>query len=612
MRKHTLEYMQEVAGLRDGKCLSSEYINLVSELQWECSEGHVFKQLPAKVIHRNSWCPVCNINVGEELCRTIFEHIFKEKFISCKPQWLLSSSGNFLEFDGYCQRLNMAFEYQGIQHYEEKKFFHRTKTAFQDLQLRDQEKRLLAKERGVQLIEIPYFKDGIKISEMTEHVVRILKKSGVQVPYFDNDICFGTAFSQKKWEELNEIIVSKGGKLLTDVYITDKTKMLVECDKNHQWLTFPYSLRSGRWCKKCAKQPVIDLVAKRFGALSVKAKFKGEKYKGRQLQWRCICDCGNEYIATGSLLHRGIETSCGCAVKPDLVTDVLGVEDLTGKRFGRLVVMKISRGNRGKKNYWECRCDCGEKKSIDGYALLNGSTKSCGCIYKEYHQDRMIQIEVGERYGQLTVVNFDKNASEYFWNCKCDCGEMTSVSSSDLKSGHTQSCGCLRNKRMLVNLEGQRFGTYTVIKKQIANSGWLIRCDCGQETDAESEDLGKRVCQFCKPDPKCDPIRGAWKRMKESSYNPSSFRYKSAGANGIGISEEWMEFSNFKRDMLPTYLKGLVLFRKDRKKDFSRDNCRWATRKELNSHSKNNVLVETLQGVLTVVEAAELVNKVVA
>ena len=57
--------------------------------------------------------------------------------------------------------------------------------------------------------------------------------------------------------------------------------------------------------------------------------------------------------------------------------------DLTGKRFGRLFVIKrIS--NKGKKwIHWLCRCDCGVVKSINGDALKNGGTKSCGCLKKD-------------------------------------------------------------------------------------------------------------------------------------------------------------------------------------------------------------------------------------
>lgn len=58
--------------------------------------------------------------------------------------------------------------------------------------------------------------------------------------------------------------------------------------------------------------------------------------------------------------------------------------DLIGVRFGRLVVTSLSdkKGNRGQRK-WECVCDCGNKKTLQGENLRSGSSKSCGCLFKE-------------------------------------------------------------------------------------------------------------------------------------------------------------------------------------------------------------------------------------
>lgn len=58
------------------------------------------------------------------------------------------------------------------------------------------------------------------------------------------------------------------------------------------------------------------------------------------------------------------------------------VKDLTGMRFGRLVVLGIDdKGTR--KTYWICQCDCGNVKSVRSDSLQNGSIRSCGCLHKE-------------------------------------------------------------------------------------------------------------------------------------------------------------------------------------------------------------------------------------
>lgn len=53
--------------------------------------------------------------------------------------------------------------------------------------------------------------------------------------------------------------------------------------------------------------------------------------------------------------------------------------DLTGQRFGRLVVLQEAGHNRSKKTRWICRCDCGAAVTTCTAYLRNGDTTSCGC-----------------------------------------------------------------------------------------------------------------------------------------------------------------------------------------------------------------------------------------
>ncbi len=60
--------------------------------------------------------------------------------------------------------------------------------------------------------------------------------------------------------------------------------------------------------------------------------------------------------------------------------------DLTGQRFGRLVVVRYAGRSRGKKNLWLCKCDCGNEKVVAVDKLHSGNTKSCGCLQREVHR----------------------------------------------------------------------------------------------------------------------------------------------------------------------------------------------------------------------------------
>lgn len=56
--------------------------------------------------------------------------------------------------------------------------------------------------------------------------------------------------------------------------------------------------------------------------------------------------------------------------------------DLTGQRFGRLVVDR--RGEKSRDSYrWACHCDCGNSFQAHGASLRRGNTRSCGCLQTE-------------------------------------------------------------------------------------------------------------------------------------------------------------------------------------------------------------------------------------
>jgi hypothetical protein len=72
-------------------------------------------------------------------------------------------------------------------------------------------------------------------------------------------------------------------------------------------------------------------------------------------------------------------------------------EDLTGSRYGRLVVVKFD-GNRGRRRYWECLCDCGKISYCEGGNLKAGQIGSCGCLERELTSAR--KKSHGESYSR--------------------------------------------------------------------------------------------------------------------------------------------------------------------------------------------------------------------
>ena len=137
-----------------------------------------------------------------------------------------------------------------------------------------------------------------------------------------------------------------------------------------------------------------DLTGMRFGRLTVIERVPS---KSRHARWKCRCDCGNYTEALSNNLQSGSKVSCGCAAHPGSrgITPS-NFNDLTGKRFGRLtVVRRISPV--GSKVRWLCRCDCGTMKDVIAYELTSGKTRSCGCLQAESRHLRKVPNGKGTR-----------------------------------------------------------------------------------------------------------------------------------------------------------------------------------------------------------------------
>lgn len=112
--------------------------------------------------------------------------------------------------------------------------------------------------------------------------------------------------------------------------------------------------------------------------------------------------------------------------------------DLTGQRFGRLVVLGFDHMDKYHRSIWKCQCICGTIKIVAGYHLRSEHTKSCGCLQQS--------SLVGQRFGMLVVLEqagYGKQGRS-FWKCQCDCKKIKIVSRGSLKKGNVKSCGCLR------------------------------------------------------------------------------------------------------------------------------------------------------------------------
>jgi HNH endonuclease len=136
--------------------------------------------------------------------------------------------------------------------------------------------------------------------------------------------------------------------------------------------------------------------------------------------------------------------------------------DLTGQRFGRLVVMRRDMSSPRKKQWpaqWVCKCECGTTASVLSHNLKSGNSTSCGCV----SPGKRIDL-AGHRFGSLVAIQYLAtvkvgSSKKVSWQCRCDCGVICARPAGRLTSGSSVSCGCGKAKnweRLVSNLKAIR------------------------------------------------------------------------------------------------------------------------------------------------------------
>ena len=244
-------------------------------------------------------------------------------------------------------------------------------------------------------------------------------------------------------------------------------------------------------------------------------------------------------------------------------------KDLTGQRFGKLMVVSRAddyiKPNGNKIVQWRCVCDCGNEVVVRGEYLRSGNTKSCGCLTSENL--------VGMKFGRLTVMDRESPKSKKakgLWVCKCECGNVIKVNTSDLKSGNTTSCGCKRKETLR-----------------------QLRTKHGESNTR---------------------LYNVWSDMKKRCYNTKNVDYKNYGGRGITVCDEWMDFQNFYEWAIAngydeTAPRGqCTIDRIDVDGCYEPENCRWVDRYIQMNNKRNNRILTYNGESHTLAEWCEIVN----
>lgn len=127
--------------------------------------------------------------------------------------------------------------------------------------------------------------------------------------------------------------------------------------------------------------------------------------------------------------------------------------DLTGQRFGRLVVIEHA-GRKRTENVWRCKCDCGRETDVLTGLLVHGKTRSCGCLQDETRRRDI----TGQTRGHLTALHptGEKKNGETVWLWRCDCGQTVSRTTGSVGSWGVTMCPDCAHRLKQTQADGMR------------------------------------------------------------------------------------------------------------------------------------------------------------
>ena len=158
--------------------------------------------------------------------------------------------------------------------------------------------------------------------------------------------------------------------------------------------------------------------------------------------------------------------------------------------------------------------------------------------------------------------------------------------------------------RKPIDLTGQKFGKLLVISLHHQTCGvyhWTVQCDCGNVTTSRTNQLRRGSAKSCGCSKKLNPpnlrhghTRGrkeskthkSWSGMMERCYNASHKRFKDWGGRGIIVCERWHTFENFLADMGEAP-EGKSIDRTNNEGNYELANCKWSTPKEQGQNKRS-------------------------
>lgn len=434
--KNDLNKIKEITSQRGFILLSKKLYNVDYIYRWKCQDGHFWKTTAYNIV-KGGKCPRCSRGLNEEKTRFIFEQFTSKKF---PTDWKIL--GNRLQLDGYCKELNLAFEYQGIQHYKRNNMFHKTEIAFINLQKRDKCKSERCNQKGIIKVDVPYTESASK-SRLESFIIKNLLLHNV--PIINTEVNWNEFIRYtSKLNKLKIITAKRGIALLDKQYLGSHYKHSWQCTKcKHIWEAVAKDVRDKSGCPKCAghvsltlKQVILEAKKLGFNFLSSSYKNAHTKY-----EWQCV-KCKHTKISHYNSMQQG----SGCPkCSQNLKMTMDDIKQAENKRNITFLSKKII--NSSYKYKWVCNI-CGYKWKT-AFSCIKHKTgcPQCAIEKKKVNKSDLDQLAADRGLiclSEKCIGNYEK----HLWKC-IKCQQVLSLKPTNVRRG---TC-CRKCKSILKSLK---------------------------------------------------------------------------------------------------------------------------------------------------------------
>jgi len=337
--------LKNIASLKGGECLSPEYYNAFTKLEWRCANGHIWKAVPNN-IKRGKWCPKCANQLNAEKRKlTIHEMnvIAKKKGGKCLSKEYVSA------------RTHLTWQCKEGHVWNAKpnniKSGHWCPECAANKKLELSEMQQIAINRGGKCLSKSYINLKTKLTWQCGkgHIWDARPyniKTGTWCPQCAK---LASKISKIDIKEMQRIASVKQGLCLSNEYIDAKTHLKWQCKEGHVWSAKPSNIKTGHWCPECAENKKLDLKEMQQIAKGYEGECLSIEYINAftKLKWKCkenhIWDAIPNSIKNG--------TWCPvCANNQKL--DISEMYEIAKNRGGKCLSSEYQ--NSATKLKWEC------------------------------------------------------------------------------------------------------------------------------------------------------------------------------------------------------------------------------------------------------------------